>query len=1011
MKILSSRKTLVLLLMVTLLTSALAGIAYADTNPFPILTGAPVEGCYGVAVAGAGMWDGNASINLNVPGPVVKAWLIWAGVNDIDDPGNPDTNQLTVNGVTVTGQKIDHSTIATVRSDWYQWRADIGNLVHQGGNTLNISEWWPLPTYDGNPLPDPQRNGVSVMVLYDRGTCTNPEQVTMFDGMDYVWWAAAPQFDGGPLSQLHVFTFDPAPEDRTATVTFNFAGTDHKAIESGVCRGVGIWEAAGTGTPPDAIVRTAWPSSVGINGGVLIADKPFASNPPCTPEINYPAVDYSGGYDGAEWSTATLKVVIPAGSEWMAFQIESEANQPSGKPGGESGAWVGGALEVPLPPPDVTVTKTDNVETPEPGDTLTYVVDFANIGPGDAHGVSLVDTLPTHSNYVSCTTNVGTCAYGNGKVTINIGDMLSGDTGEAQIVVKLNDVFPAGQTHLVNTATISTSTVGDDPSNNTATDEDVVTAAPTLDISKSAAPSPVLSKGNLTYTINWGVGGNAYAVNTTVVDHLPAGVTFVSASNGGTLSGSDVTWHLGTKTPGNSGTLTLVVKAPKVTTPGTILHNSVDMSEQSGVTASATVDTQVLVPAKVGDTVWHDRNADGAQDTGEEGLASVTLALTKPGPDGQCNTADDEAVAAATTDANGNYLFDNLYPGTYCVHVTDNNGVTTDMYLTAGNEPLGPFTLTEGQEKMDADFGFALPPVLSLTKENTPSGTVNPGDTITYRLCYGNSGDIAKNTVLTDPLPPEYTDYVAGSATNGGSYDDSTRTVTWNIGDLLGGVQDCASFQVKVPMTIPGLTGQSRSGRVLAFSEWSELLIHNVATIDADRTDPVQASADNQLHAVVDPAIYKSADHSMIHRYDYVTFTITATNRGNANATGVMVTDVIDENLENVSVSADTGTATYDEDTRTVTANLGTLAPQQVAIITVKARAKNVSESLLPLDIHNTATLIFDQGNPRQSNDATVTVVYFLPGEVPEGNTLLLLGTGLLGLAGYINLRRKTWKK
>ncbi len=1002
----SSRKAIVIFVMLALLVGAMAGVASADTNPFPILTGAPVKGCYGAAVSGAGMWNGNATVNIDVPGPVVGAWLIWAGVNDLDDPGNPATNQLTVNGVTVTGNEIDHSTIASSNPDWYQWRADIGpngaNLVHQGANTLNITEWWPLPDY--------RRNGVSVMVLYDRGTCTDPDQVTLFDGMDYVWWPAAPQYDGGPLSQLHVFTFDPAPMDRTATVTLNFAGTDHHALEEGICRGVGIWEAAGTGTPPDAIVKTAWPRSVGINGGVLIADKPFATNPPCTPEITYPATDYSGGYDGAEWSTATLKIVIPAGSEWVAFQIESEANQPPGNPGGESGAWVGGALQIPLPPPDVTVTKTDNVETPEPGDTLTYVVDFANIGPGDAHGVVLEDTLPGHSNYVSCTTDMGTCSYADGKVTITIGDMLSGDSGEAQIVVKLNDVFPAGQTHLVNTATISTSTVGDDPSNNTATDEDVVTAAPTLDITKTAAPSPVFSEDNLTYTINWSVGGNAYAVNTTVVDHLPTGVTFVSASDGGTLSGNDVTWNLGTKTPGDSGTLTLVVKAPKVTTPGTVLHNSVDISEQSGVTANATADTTVLVPAKVGDTIWHDRNANGTQDAGEEGLAGVTLALTKPGADGQCNTADDVAVATATTDANGHYLFDRLYPDNYCIHVTDSSGVTTGMYLTTGNEPLGPFTLTEGQEKMDADFGYALPPVLSLTKENNPSDVVNPGDTITYNLCYGNSGDIAKNTVMTDQLP-QYTEYVAGSATNGGIYDDSTRTITWNIGDLLGGTQACASFQVQIPMTIPGLTGQTRSGRVLAFSEWSELLIHNVATIDADRTDPVEASADNTLHAVVDPAIYKGVDKEMIHRYDYVTFTITVTNRGNANATGVVVSDVIDENLENVSVSSDTGTASYDESTRTATVDLGTLAPQQVAIITIRASAKNVSAAMLPLDIPNTATLIFDQGNPRQSNEVVVTVVYFLPGEIPEGNTLLLLGSGLLGLAGYVNLRRKTWRK
>ncbi|WP_288377993.1 SdrD B-like domain-containing protein, partial [uncultured Massilia sp.] len=66
--------------------------------------------------------------------------------------------------------------------------------------------------------------------------------------------------------------------------------------------------------------------------------------------------------------------------------------------------------------------------------------------------------------------------------------------------------------------------------------------------------------------------------------------------------------------------------------------------------------------ASLGDRVWHDANANGIQDAGEEGIAGVTVKLVRDqNQDGDFDDAG-ELLGTATTDANGNYVFKGLTP-------------------------------------------------------------------------------------------------------------------------------------------------------------------------------------------------------------------------------------------------------------------------------------------------------------------------------------------------------------
>jgi serine-aspartate repeat-containing protein C/D/E len=117
----------------------------------------------------------------------------------------------------------------------------------------------------------------------------------------------------------------------------------------------------------------------------------------------------------------------------------------------------------------------------------------------------------------------------------------------------------------------------------------------------------------------------------------------------------------------------------------------------------------------IGDKVFFDANGNGLQDSGEAGIQGLTVTLTGAGADGVLSTADD-TVQSTTTDANGNYLFNNLQAGQYQVNVS---GLTSTQAFTSqdqgaqdavdsdvdGSGNTAVITLAAGQNNLDVDAG------------------------------------------------------------------------------------------------------------------------------------------------------------------------------------------------------------------------------------------------------------------------------------------------------------------
>jgi uncharacterized repeat protein (TIGR01451 family) len=199
--------------------------------------------------------------------------------------------------------------------------------------------------------------------------------------------------------------------------------------------------------------------------------------------------------------------------------------------------------------PQLTLTKTAPATTTQPG--VTYTLAYDNTGTGAAQAVALSDVLPNGATFISAS-NGGTLT-GN-TVNWTVGNVAAGGSGQVTVTVNLGAFGTYGNSG-TGTYQDSTGTTYPLSSNTTSTtygdDEPLLTLL-------ASAPA-ITAQQTITLTIAYANNGAAASQATKVTDTLPAGATFVSASNGGTLAAGVVTWTLGTVAGGGGGTLTLVV--------------------------------------------------------------------------------------------------------------------------------------------------------------------------------------------------------------------------------------------------------------------------------------------------------------------------------------------------------------------------------------------------------------------------------------------------------------------
>ncbi len=490
-----------------------------------------------------------------------------------------------------------------------------------------------------------------------------------------------------------------------------------------------------------------------------------------------------------------------------------------------------------------------------------------------------------------------------------------------------------------------------------------------LQITKTDAPDPTTPNGQITYTLTARNNGPSAATNVVVTDVLPVGVTH---TNSVSSQGAQPTFNAGTRTItanlGNlavNGTATVTITVDVAATTVGDVQNTASITsaetDQNPInnTANATTTVSPRVDVRIA-------KAGSAANAVAGGTFTYTLTVSNVGPSAATGVTVTDVLPTGLsfvngTAANGGAVTNNgqnvtAAIGNLAAGASTTVTINVNVAGTATGNLLNTASVTRNEFDLDAtnDTANLTTPVtrqvdIGVTKASNPT-TVVPGNQVTYTLVVTNSGPSdATGVIATDTLPAGVT-FVSGSGTGGATVTNNSGIVTANIGNL--------ARNATSTITIIGSVGASVTTALV-----------NSVTTTRNETDSNAINNNAQVTTQVTPqydlVITKADAPDPATPGSTLAYTLTVTNNGPSDATGVTVTDPLPTGLTFASGTA-TGGGTVSANGQTVTANLGTLAPNASRTITINATIAGTQRGTLS----NTATVTATNANTQELNIA-----------------------------------------
>nr|WP_297918375.1 gliding motility-associated C-terminal domain-containing protein [uncultured Allomuricauda sp.] len=559
----------------------------------------------------------------------------------------------------------------------------------------------------------------------------------------------------------------------------------------------------------------------------------------------------------------------------------------------------------------------DNDLTPNVAEEISFEITVSNAGPDDATNVEVVDLLPDGFDFVLYSATKGT--YDQGTGIWQVGTLDSGTTETLVIDVLVN---PTGD--YTNVAQITASDAFDTnstPNNNIGLedDQDGVTITPVeiIDVSLSKTvdnPAPGVNS-NVVFTLTVSNAGPSEATDIQVTDLLPSGFTYQSDDAGIAYDDGTGIWDIGTLASGGNAVLNITAL---VNTTGTYTnvaeitqHNEVDIDSapNNAILAEDDQDQVEVTPVSLVDISVTKTADDLTPNVGEPIVFTVTV--TNDGPSDATNIVVTDFLASGYA-----YVSDNPSVGVYeplnGSWTVGNlaNGATETLVITANVLANGEYTniaeLTDLAERdIDSepannddteDDQQTIEPVPVLVSDLILRKSVDVltpfvGEDVIFNISISNTGpsDVTGVEVL-DLLPSGYT-YVSNNRT-AGVYNPTTGI--WELNGVIpNGTTETLNLVARV----------NPSGDYFNVTEVfsSSNLDPNSTPNNNTVTENDQDSAGTTPLPSADLMLQKTVDNEFPNVLDTITFSLTITNEGPSDATGIVVSDALPSGYTYVS--------------------------------------------------------------------------------------------------------------
>ena len=561
--------------------------------------------------------------------------------------------------------------------------------------------------------------------------------------------------------------------------------------------------------------------------------------------------------------------------------------------------------------PDMTITKSHSGSFQQGQVGATYTLTARNSGFAATSGtVTVTDTLPAG---LTPTAPIGahngwTCGIASQTVTCTRSDALAASTNYPTITITVNVANNAAAS-VTNTASVSGGGQAN-TTNDTASDVTAITQMPDLTINKSHTGNFSQGQVGAQYSIVVTNSGFATTSGTvTVVDTLPAGLTPTgpTGTSGGwtcNIVGQTLTCTRSTtRAPGGSFqainlTVNVAANAPaSVTNTATVSGGG-----QTNTTNDSDSDPTTIVQPDLTIAKTHSGNFSQGQ-TGAQYTITVTnsgtastsgsvvtvtdtlpAGLTPTGPIGShngwtCGIASQTLTCTRSTVLTAGSSYPNI---TLTVNVASSApaSVTNTVSVSGGGQ-------TNTANDTASDPTTINHPDMTITKSH--SGTFTQGQVgAQYTITATNSGLAATNgttVTVTDTLPAGLTPTGPIGAHNGWTCGIASQTVTCTRTNVLAAGASYPAITLTVTVANNAAASVTNSVSVSGGGQ--------LDTANDTATDPTT------ITQLPDMTITKTHTGNFTQGQVGATYTITATNSGNAatNGTTVTVSDTLPAGL------------------------------------------------------------------------------------------------------------------